>query len=352
MSNRLEGDDQYESLIDSRIHPGSHPHTPMRGGAEGSGGVELRHLRSFRVLAETLHFGRAAERLGIAQPALSQQIRRLEDLVGTPLLQRTSRRVTLTDAGETLRARVPALLGSVDRALDATRRAGEGTVGTLRVAFAASVMFHTLPALIRAFRERFPDVQLELRELPTGLQIPALLGDTLDVGFVREPAPHPELSSWTTMREPLVLAISKARARALFGSEAPDTVTLSTLEDEPFVLFPPEVAPGLHAQVMALCADAGFSPRVVQESRELYTTVSLVEAGVGVTLVPDSIRKMGWRGVAYLPLPGVETRVDMAWVQGRDRPVVRSFVTLVQHALTGEVEGVGGEPPGNVPSIL
>ena len=324
--------------------PGSRPPAPHL--------VEVRHLRYFQAVARELHFGRAAAQLGMAQPPLSQQIRRLEELLGVTLLLRTSRRVTLTDAGAVLLEACDRVFQALDGALDATRRASEGETGRIAVAFASSVMFQTLPSLLRAFRDQYPEVVLELRELPTGLQLAALQAGELDVGFVREPPVTPGVELETVMREPLVVAMARthplgqALGAALGDAQAPeggrdegiDPGGLRHLADEPFVLFPRELAPGLHAQVMALCAGAGFEPRVIQESRELYTTVSLVEAGVGVTLVPASIRKMGWTGVRYLPVRGVDTRIDMAWSThpgGRRplRPVVAAFLALVRERL-------------------
>ncbi len=297
-------------------------------------GVELRHLRYFRTVAEELHFGRAATRLGIAQPPLSTQIRRLEELLGVTLFHRTSRRVELTDAGAVLLDEVERVFQALGGALDATLRAGRGETGRLAVAFASSVMFRTLPAWIRAYRDRYPDTALELRELPTGPQLTALANGELDVGFVREPPETRGIAFETVMEEPLVVAV--ARADPLLGALPchPDGTlgsgALAHLADAPFVLFPRELAPGLWAQVMDLCREAGFEPRVVQESRELYTTVSLVEAGVGITVVPDSIRKMGWAGVRYLPLAGTHTRIDVAWRPDRMRPVVEAFLDLVR----------------------
>jgi DNA-binding transcriptional LysR family regulator len=304
--------------------------------------VDLRHLRYFQAVADTLHFGRAAKRLGISQPPLSVQIQRLEEALGVTLFDRTSRRVALTDAGTVLAASVERVFQSVDGALDATLRAAEGETGRLAVAFASSVMFQTLPAWIRAFRDRYPEVTLELRELPTGLQLAALEAGELDVGFVREPPETPGVALETVMREPLVVAVSAAHrlARAQAAGAPLSLELLGSLAADPFVLFPEELAPGLHAQVMDLCARAGFAPRVVQASRELYTTVSLVEAGVGVTVVPASIRKMGWAGVRYLPVEGVETRIDMAWRSEVSRPVVGSFLGLVR----GELARKGDEP--------
>ena len=337
--------------------------------------MEVRHLRYFQAVARELHFGRAATQLGMAQPPLSQQIRRLEELLGATLLHRTSRRVTLTDAGAVLLEACDRVFQALDGALDATRRASEGETGRIAVAFASSVMFQTLPSLLRAFRDQYPEVVLELRELPTGLQLAALQAGELDVGFVREPPVTPGVELETVMREPLVVAMARthplAEALASNGGAVAGAVggavggavagprgdpgagldpgELSLLADQPFVLFPRELAPGLHAQVMKLCADAGFEPRVVQESRELYTTVSLVEAGVGVTLVPASIRKMGWTGVRYLPVRGVETRIDMAWTaepggSRPPRPVVAAFLALVRERLAAAADGGPGVP--------
>jgi DNA-binding transcriptional LysR family regulator len=290
-------------------------------------GVELRHLRAFRAVADELHFGRAAVRLGMSQPSLSLLIQRLEDRLGVLLFDRTRRRVHLTDAGQTLQAGLVPVLTRVHDLLADTVRTARGEQGRMVVAFAASVMFHTLPSWIRSYREAFPDVALELRELPTGLQIEGLRAGTLDLGFVREPTPDADLCFETVMEEALVVAVSQRHplAEAEQGS-----FSLASFRDDPFILFPAELAPGLHRQVMALCRAAEFIPRVVQESRELYTTVSLVEAGVGVTVVPESIEKMGWRGVRYLPIEGVRTRIDMAWRLPDPRPVVVRFLDLVR----------------------
>src|SRR5262245_15153835 len=230
--------------------------------------LELRHLRYFVAVAEELHFGRAAARLGIAQPPLSQQIQHLEQALGTRVFEGTRRRVQLTDAGEVLLVDARRILTDVDRAFADVGRAGRGEVGSLTVAFAASVMFLDLPRIIREFRARYPGVTLELREMPTGPQIAALERGEIDIGFLREPPASPTLAVETVMTEPLHIAIGLSHPLATRRR-----IPLARLADEDFVLFPQDVAPGLHAQVMALCRDAGFAPRVVQVSRELYTTV-------------------------------------------------------------------------------
>jgi DNA-binding transcriptional LysR family regulator len=288
--------------------------------------IELRHLRYFAILARELHFGRAAARLGIAQPPLSQQIQRLETLLGTKLLERTSRKVQLTDAGRAFLVEAERVMAGVDTAVEAARRSGRGESGELKVAFAATVMFLALPAIIREFRARFPRVHLDLREMPTGPQLTALRDGEIDIGFVREPRPDPDLEIVTVMREPLRIAVNRSHPLA-----ARPTLAVRDLANEPFVLFPADLAPGLHAQVMSLCRAAGFSPRVVEESRELYTSVSLVEAGVGVSILPASVEKLGWRGVRYRPIPSAdaETRIAAAWRKDRQRPVIDAFMRLV-----------------------
>jgi len=288
--------------------------------------IELRHLRYFVAVAEELNFSRAAARLGIAQPPLSQQIRRLEELMDTQLFHRSSRRVELTDAGRELLEGARRTLSQAEDAVSGAQRMGRGETGALTVAFAASVMFLSLPRLIRAFRSRYPSVHLELRELPTAPQLAALHTREIDIGFVRQPGRDKALMIQTVMTEPLLIGLNKRHPLA-----KENHVPLSALADENFVLFPRDVAPGLHAQVFAVCKAAGFTPHVTQESRELYTTVSLVEAGMGVTIVPASVQKMGWTGVTYksIPSPLAQSRIGMAWRADDRRAVTQAFVKLV-----------------------
>jgi len=289
--------------------------------------LELRHLRYFVAVAEELHFGRAARRLGITQPPLSLQIQRLETELGVRLFERTNRRVELTPAGKALLAEGRHVLADFDNATKAAQRAARGETGSLTVAFAASVMFLSLPRIIRRFRAQFPSVRLELRELPTGSQIVALRNGELDIGFLREPPPDAELTTETVMREELLLALSKRHALA-----SRKRLRLIDVANEDFVLFPRDLAPGLHAHVLAVCAEAGVHPRIVQTSRELYTTVSLVEAGLGVTIIPASVRQMGWRGVRYYPIrsPSAVTRIDAAWRSDNASPILPAFVEIAR----------------------
>ncbi len=288
---------------------------------------ELRHLRAFVAVAEELHFTRAAARLRIAQPPLSQQIRQLEEAVGAQLLARTQRRVQLTDAGRIFLAEAREILRRVESAADTARRTALGQTGEIKVAFAATVLFDALPGIIRAFRERFPDVYLDLREMATGAQLAALRSGDLDIGFVREPEPDPEIESIAVKTETLMIVVDAAHRLA--GKKR---VAVADLAAEPFVLFPREIAPGLYDQVTKICRDAGFTPRVVQTSRELYTTMSLVEAGVGVSILPASVERLGWENVRSLPIPGRQgkTRIAAAWRKDRKGPVVEAFLGVAR----------------------
>ena len=289
--------------------------------------IELRHLRYFVAVAEELHFGRAARRLGIAQPPLSLQIQRLEAELGVSLFDRTSRRVELTAAGHSLLEDGKRVIEDFYSAAEAARRAARGETGSLSVAFAASLISLSLPKIIRRFREEFPDVRLELRELSTGSQIAALRAGELDIGFLREPPADDAFVTETVMRERLLLAISKRHPLA-----SRKRLRLIDVANEDFVLFPRDLAPGLHANVLAMCAQAGVQPRIVQTCRELYTTISLVEADLGVTIIPETVRKMGSHAVRYFPLtsPLAWTRIDAAWRPDNPSPIIPAFLAIAK----------------------
>lgn len=286
--------------------------------------VELRHLRYFVAVAEELHFGRAARRLHMAQPPLSQQIARLEYLVGYPLFERRPR-VALTEPGKVLLAVARRTLAQVAQGIDSTRRAGRGESGVLTIGFAASAMLTAMPRVFHAFRDRYPAVELRLREMSTSAQRDAIVAGFLDAGFLREPAADASLVAEPVVREPFVAVLPPAHARA---GEA--VLPLGALADEPFVLFPRTVAPTLYDQVLGLCRDAGFHPKQVQEAQEWLTIVSLVDAGLGVSLVPASFRRLGWGGVSYHPLDRDGGRTTIALVRRREEPppVLAAFIDI------------------------
>lgn len=269
--------------------------------------LELRHLRHFVALAEELHFTRAAERLGVAQPALSQQIRQLEERLGHRLLERRPR-VRLTAAGDAFLPRARRVLEEAADAVESSRRAARGESGRVRVGLAGSMAVGFVPAILRRFGEGHPDVALEPRELSTTRQIEALERGEIDLGFLREPGPPgPGLVFETLTEEPFAVLLPPGHPLA-----ERERVPLGALAGEAFVLFPRAVAPTLHDRIIAFCGAAGFRPRVVQESRSWLTIVALVEAGFGVSLVPGSFRKLQWGESVYRPLEEGHVRSVLA----------------------------------------
>ncbi len=293
--------------------------------------MELRHLRYFVAVAEERHFGRAAERLHIAQPPLSQQIRRLETELGTTLLHRTTRRVELAPAGEVLLARAREILAAVDAAAEDTRRAGRGEFGRLAIGFTGSATYELLPTLAAALRAALPGVELELRgELLTPAQVSGLLDGTLDLGLLRPPVRERSLELEILRREPLVAVLPATHRLA-----ASAVVPLEQLEEEPFVTYPSHFRSVLHDAVEDTCAAHGFRPRVALEVSETATLVSFVAAGLGVSLVPDSVRHMNVEGAVYRPLARAAAEVELAvaWRRDDEAPVLERALEVVRGAL-------------------
>ncbi|MEV4840727.1 LysR family transcriptional regulator [Nonomuraea sp. NPDC049486] len=289
--------------------------------------LPLHHLHAFAVLAEELHFGHAAVRLGIAQPPLSQQIRRLEERVGHPLFHREPGRISLTAAGRELLPAAQRVLAGVAAGLAAARDAGSGRTGRLRIGFAASLALTVLPGLLRAFLERFPEVRPDIREMTTAPQLAALHDGTIDVGLLREPhSGEAELGFATVLTEPFVAVLPSAHPLASLRS-----VPLARLADSPFVLLPRAAGPGLYDQITDLCAGAGFTPRIGRHAVEWLTVCALVEAGLGVSLAPASIRRVRLAGVAFRAItPGTaRTRVAAAWRRDDPNPVVANFLATL-----------------------
>ena len=289
--------------------------------------LALPQLYAFVVLAEELHFGRAATRLGIAQPPLSQQIRRLENKVGHPLFARQPGHVSLTPVGEELLPAARAALATLADALDGARAVGEGRIGSLRIGFAASLALTVLPALLHRFRSQFPNVRFLIHEMTTTPQIAALNDRSLDIGLLREPAgDNSELAFKTVLTEPYVAVLPKSHPAA-----APRRVPVTDLADSPFVLPPRHVGPQLHDQIIGLCTAAGIRPYVAQQAVEWQTVCGLVEAGLGVSIAPASIRRIRLDGIVFRDLHAchVRTRVAAGWHRDNSSTLVahlRSFL--------------------------
>lgn len=292
--------------------------------------MELRHLRYFVVVAEELNFTRAAARLHIAQPPLSQQIRALEEQLGVALFERSKRRVALTDAGQRYLQHVRRILAEVEQAADDARRAARGEVGELRVGFTSSLPFTTLlPGLISDYRHHYPQVQLTLREMFTAQQFEALRDERLDVGFVRFHGPEnpPDLLLREIHRDPLRLVINARHPLA-----AQPQVSLEQLHGESFITYPAGVGTGLNVQVRQLCLAAGFEPKVVQEAREATTQIGLVAAGLGVALLPSPLECVQLSEVRYLPLSddGAYLSLALATRPGPPSPLLAGFLARLE----------------------
>src|SRR5215471_8327654 len=283
--------------------------------------MELRHVRYFLAVAEELHFGRAAARVHVAQPALSRQIRGLEVEMGLTLFERDRRRVALTAAGTAFLDQAKSLLEHVDRAVEAARGAARGELGLLRIGYVPAVAGTGLPEIVRSFRKRFPGVDVRLQEMNPAMQIEAVLGNRVDVGFVRGPTHEPAVAVQTVLAEPLVAALPGGHPLGRHKR-----IGLAMLAGEPFVLQARSRGPGSHDQILAICRAAGFSPRVVQEGSQAEVA-SLVASGAGVALVPASLQAIRRAGVLYRPLhERPMTRLDMVWRKDAALPVLRAFL--------------------------
>ncbi|GLK92048.1 LysR family transcriptional regulator [Pseudomonas turukhanskensis] len=297
--------------------------------------MELRHLRYFAAVAEELHFGRAAEQLGISQPPLSQQIQALEEEIGARLFERTNRRVELTEAGRLFLDETRQILAHVERATQIARRAQQGEIGELNVGFTASAPFtSTIPRSILAFRQAHPDVHLSLQEMSSRVVIEALQEQTVQVGVIR-PFPLPDnIKAVELFRDPLV-AVLRADHPLAQGNE--DCISIAALANEPFVFFPRSYGTGLYDQLIGLARTAGFSPRIAQEASEAMTIIGLVSAGLGVSMLPASFRRTRVDGVVYRTLldEGATSAVWLVVREDQRAPLALAFVEQVTREAAG-----------------
>lgn len=270
--------------------------------------MELRHIRYFVAVAEECHFGRAAERLHIAQPPLSHQIKQLELELGVALLTRSTRKVELTPAGRLYLERARAILALVDSAGMEAKGVAAGTLGRLAIGFTGSATYELLPSLARVLRKDFPGIELDLKgEMLTPDQVTALLEKTLDLGFLRPPVRDRGIDVLVLRREPLIVVLPETHSLA-----ASSSVRLADLRDEPFICYPSHRRSVVYEAVFDACQRVGFTPIEVQEVAETSTLVSFVAAGLGVALVPASVQHLKITGAEYRPLAGTTEEVELA----------------------------------------
>ncbi len=287
--------------------------------------MELKQLRYFIAVAEEKHFGRAAQKLHRSQPPVSTQVKALEHELGVDLIKRTTRSVELTPAGEVFLEKAKRVLEVAEDARVSVGRAAQGRVGHLTIGFVSSAALSLLPLALQKFREAYPDVTLNLRELTSAEQRTALSRGDIDVGLVRLPMNTGGLSALNVLEEPLLVALPAGHALA--GEE---TVTLAALADVPLISFPEHLVPGAHAHLMTLFAEEGHTPNIVQEAVHLQTIVSLVASGLGASVLPASARRSPLAGVVYRTLEHHHTTwLGLVSQQASPYPVVTNFTQVV-----------------------
>jgi len=285
--------------------------------------MNLNHLRAFVSVAESLSFSRAAERLHMSQPALSNQIRLLEEDFDTKLFVRNRRTVSLSAVGKDILDDAQRLLSQVDEIKQRVRRAAKGAGGILRIGFVASATPEIIPRMTIAFRKNFPEVKLELKNVPTALQVDAFRLRTLDVGVVRLPLREADIEVLPLSSEPFAIVFSKQhplRTRPNIG--------VRDLEQEDFITYSERLAPAFFQHWTGLCRKAGFTPRITQEVAEMETALALVSAGVGVTILPEGVARRYSRSLVVTPLKQerIRSEVGLAFLKLNPPPFARRLV--------------------------
>jgi DNA-binding transcriptional LysR family regulator len=301
--------------------------------------TELRLWRQFVALAEDLHFGRAAARLHMTQPPLTQAIQGLERSLGVPLFHRTRRSVALTPAGLALLPAVRRLLAAAEALPQVAQAAAAGLAGQLRLAFVSNVAYGPLPEWLRSFRLAHPDVALQLREATLDVQLAAFDADEIDAGFVLHApgAVPPGFAAWAALTEPLVMALPASHPAA----DGPQ-LRLRDVASEPLVIFPRQIAPSLYDAVLAAYRARGATPQIGQEAIQMQTIVNLVSAGMGLAWVPASVTRLQRPGVVYRPVAdaALQCQTSLVW-RTPPPPVVQRFVAHVQSQAQAAVAAAG-----------
>ncbi|KPH87161.1 LysR family transcriptional regulator [Komagataeibacter intermedius] len=291
--------------------------------------MDLRHLRYFVAVAENGSFTRAAEQLGIEQPPLSQQIKQLENELGVLLFQRLTRGVRLTDIGLVLLDQARALLGMQQQFLATAQGLARGEKGHIRVGLAGAVsLLPMIPLTVRRFREVWPDVTIYLEESNTPALRKSLHDRAIDIAIVRPPVPDGAgLLVSPLLEEETVVALPKGHPLAIHRH-----LELEMLVDEPFIIFPRELGPGFHDAILSACHNAGFTPRMGQQAPQIASTVPLVAAGLGVSVVPRSLHQIHSGGVTYHSLGAKAPRAELAIAMraGQHVPLLANFISTLR----------------------
>lgn len=301
--------------------------------------MDLRHLRYFIAVAEELSFTRAARRLHIAQPPLSQQIRQLEEELGVTLLHRTKRHVALSEAGQVFLEHAKQILRATELAGMQARRAQRGEIGRIAVGFFEHMSYTLLPPIFRAYRERFPDVEVDMRWFPVIGQADALRRGDVDVSFMRAVGDFENIATEALVTEPFVVAVPSSHPLA-----AEHSLSLADCAAERFVMYTPHLAPDFHDMILRMCATAGFTPRVALEVGQVYTCLGLVSSSIGLAFVPSSVQRIHVDDVVYRPLRSrsLPIEVMLGWRHTRTSPLIRAFVDTAKDVIAASAGGSAG----------
>jgi DNA-binding transcriptional LysR family regulator len=291
--------------------------------------MDVRQLRYFVAVAESLSFRRAADELHIAQPALSRQIQQLEEQLGARLLERDKRSVALTAAGQAVLEHSRTLLAQMQGLPAIAQRAAAGETGRIRVGFISLVAYEFLPALVREFRSRLPQVDVVMHEFPVMHQYEPLMQDRFDVAILRPLLPDPLIATQVIDRARFVVALP--RSHPLCRQES---LSVADLRSEEFISLPRTNGPSFQAQIVGFCRDAGFCPTVMREVGDSQAMMGMVGAGMGVAIVPEAVRHLKTDGVEYRHLSDLPHRADIvvAWKTAESNPLVHQFVRAAQRA--------------------
>ncbi|BAU67386.1 LysR family transcriptional regulator [Stanieria sp. NIES-3757] len=289
--------------------------------------LDLQHLQTFLVVAEEMNFGRAAERLHIAQPPLSRQIQRLEKNLGVELFNRSKPQIQLTSAGKVFVREATKILKQVDLGVQLTQRASRGEIGKLAIAFEGSSLSDLVPRSIQSFRQQFPEVEILIQEMPTKQQIQALLEERIDLGFIVPQQQLDNLMSEIILEESLVVAIAKDHPLA-----SQEKIEIGQLQQESFLVGFNDGSCGLDRTVIQVCQQAGFEPKLMSVTNEMQLILGFISTGMGVALLPNSIRNIQRKGVVYLPLQSstVTSSLAIAWREDTPCSTLDNFLNIVR----------------------
>ena len=290
--------------------------------------LELRHFRYFIAVAEELHFGRAAKRLFMTQPPLSMQIRQLEESVGVNLFVRDSRPIELTSAGEVLLVHARSVLEQADSALHKARLTARGESGYLTIAVTSASVLSMLPRLIASFKQRYPEVAIDVKEMVSRQQISALAQSEINLGLVRPPIDNPEIDSLVVQVEPIVVAIPRKHHLADLAK-----IPLDAFHQAPFILFDRESATYFNSLANNLFSAHNIKPIFIQSATQLHTVLALVSAGLGLALVPEAAARIQLEDIVLRPLDMTSpplAELCLAWNKNDRNPTINSFLDLVK----------------------